>query len=402
METRCFGPPRPKAIATFLSSEDFLPGCQTVLHSVKKHLRTSNNQYAPEIIVLLSAKVKNPHVIIEQLCPVFCDRIIKVDHIPINPEDTDQNGVDDFRPSHVRAWDENCGWTKLQLFRLDSYDTILHIDADCLVTKDVSHLLEIGDKSVKPSKDGKTLEKQYGLLAAAPDIFPPDKFNAGVIVLRPSKKVFEKMMLSLPNSKLEGATPLTSYDGGDTGFLNAFYSDWIFSSDYIRLPFGCNAQRFMHHCTYEKQPKYWNQGIDELFIIHYSSSPKPWEKEKVDKSNGNEFMCSSDVVSIQKSRRGKLELRWDSAYESSQDFFWKQQASPEFKEHRKRTPTKAEVEAAQAKGNKTNQSKLVLKRFKQHRKEGMSTKDAMEAARQEFQFQDERNPSKAVGKLFGL
>ena len=28
-------PPRPKAIATFLASDDFLPGCQTLLHSIK-------------------------------------------------------------------------------------------------------------------------------------------------------------------------------------------------------------------------------------------------------------------------------------------------------------------------------------------------------------------------------
>ena len=28
-------PPRPKAIATFISSEDFLPGVQTLLHSLK-------------------------------------------------------------------------------------------------------------------------------------------------------------------------------------------------------------------------------------------------------------------------------------------------------------------------------------------------------------------------------
>lgn len=28
-------PPRPKAIATFLATNDFLPGCQTLLHSVK-------------------------------------------------------------------------------------------------------------------------------------------------------------------------------------------------------------------------------------------------------------------------------------------------------------------------------------------------------------------------------
>jgi hypothetical protein len=31
-------PPRPKAIATFLASADFVPGCQTLLHSLKVNI----------------------------------------------------------------------------------------------------------------------------------------------------------------------------------------------------------------------------------------------------------------------------------------------------------------------------------------------------------------------------
>lgn len=45
--------------------------------------------------------------------------------------------------------------------------------------------------------------------AAAPDVFPPDKFNAGVMVVVPSLVVLEDMM-----SKAE---EFPSYDGGDTG-----------------------------------------------------------------------------------------------------------------------------------------------------------------------------------------
>lgn len=45
--------------------------------------------------------------------------------------------------------------------------------------------------------------------AAAPDVFPPDKFNAGVMVVVPSLLVLEDML-----SKVE---KLPSYDGGDTG-----------------------------------------------------------------------------------------------------------------------------------------------------------------------------------------
>ena len=65
--------------------------------------------------------------------------------------------------------------------------------------------------------------------------------------------------------------------GGDTGFLNAFFSDWYARPPEARLPFGCNAQRTLHWMTYAKQPGYW-RAVQPLRVIHYSSSPKPWEE----------------------------------------------------------------------------------------------------------------------------
>lgn len=45
--------------------------------------------------------------------------------------------------------------------------------------------------------------------AAAPDVFPPDRFNAGVMVVAPSSAVLDDM--------LSKVLELPSYDGGDTG-----------------------------------------------------------------------------------------------------------------------------------------------------------------------------------------
>ena len=45
--------------------------------------------------------------------------------------------------------------------------------------------------------------------AAAPDVFPPDKFNAGVMVVTPDQSVLTAM--------LAAASTLPSHDGGDTG-----------------------------------------------------------------------------------------------------------------------------------------------------------------------------------------
>jgi glycogenin glucosyltransferase len=48
-----------------------------------------------------------------------------------------------------------------------------------------------------------------GSFAAAPDVFPPDRFNAGVLIIKPNLEVFQKLK--------EATQSLTSYDGGDTG-----------------------------------------------------------------------------------------------------------------------------------------------------------------------------------------
>ncbi|KAL7541456.1 hypothetical protein ACHAXR_010953 [Thalassiosira sp. AJA248-18] len=414
-------PPRPKAIATFISSMDFLPGCQTLLHSVKTHLAptTPQDPYPPEIIVLLSSQLlaRSDHAtkINNHLLPKFCDRVIIVNHISIakDAEDGDNNG-NEGKPSHVRSWDENCGWTKLRLFELEGYDKILYIDADCLVVKDVGHLLRVDeDDNGDDAGNDSTREKRVGLLAAAPDIFPPDKFNAGVMVIRPSKAVFEDMMACLPNStssnQMGSRKTCTSYDGGDTGFLNSFYPGWYNDMpSYSRLPFGYNAQRFMHHCTYDKQPKYWDQAIDDIRIIHFSSSPKPWEKKGSKSSNDAEdkpsYLDGNDANSIQKAAEGgELESMWQKAYENSQayilhhDVTQKAEAAPARAKPQRHAP-------AAAKASPQNTHRMVQNRYKELRKTGMNTKEAMLVSRAEYGLdkEGEIDPGKAVGQMFGL
>jgi hypothetical protein len=59
-------------------------------------------------------------------------------------------------------------------------------------------------------------------------MIPPDKLNAGVLLIRPNLDEFKKILQSIPY--------LSSHDGGDTGFLNSFYQNWFTSSAECRLP----------------------------------------------------------------------------------------------------------------------------------------------------------------------
>jgi glycogenin glucosyltransferase len=178
---------------------------------------------------------------------------------------------------HEASW-TNSELTKLHVWNLLQFEKVVYLDADTLVIENIDELFEIQSS-----------------FAASPDIFPPDKFNAGVLVIQPNASVFHEMI------SLVGV--LSSHDGGDTGFLNSYFSNWyVFiphldlimslrsdardsivrffiilrytSSPESRLSFGYNAQRTLFWFTHAKQPGYW-ELIKPLKVIHYSSSPKP-------------------------------------------------------------------------------------------------------------------------------
>ena len=101
-----------------------------------------------------------------------------------------------------------CGYSKLALWGLTEYTKLVYVDADAVVLENVDELFEIDVA-----------------FAAAPDIFPPDKFNAGVLVVRPCPETHARL--------LELAPTAPSYDGGDTGFLNHCFPGWFAGRDRL-------------------------------------------------------------------------------------------------------------------------------------------------------------------------
>ena len=341
----------------------------------------------------------------EALCPSFCTRVLQVEPLSF-PKDSLH--LKQHVAPHVEGWAVQGTLTKLHVFRLDQYDTIVYIDADCLVVKDVYHLVELG----------KVYQESDALIAAAPDLMPPDKFNAGVMVLRPSQTVFDNMM---GQRRL-----LTTYDGGDTGFLNAYFPEWYTQMPPMaRLSFGYNAQRLLYSTTYEKQPNYWDLGVaPDLHIIHFSSQPKPWESKPPSANEATESSVSTtdtavagshldqdDVKKLKKVQKAQeLDNLWWGAYQRSKNFassFAKE--AQEDSIHQKKRIAEARKVSKEWKRPKTPQEihKLVSKRFKDLRKEGKSVKDAMRQARIEY-GQDKEDDDEAgtstqkVAAMFGI
>lgn len=139
-------------------------------------------------------------------------------------------------------------FSKLRAFGLSGFDKIVLLDSDTVVLRNVDDLF------ARPS------------IAAAPDFFLPDRFNSGVLVVDPSPGLFEEVYARLAR--------LGSYDGGDQGFLNEYFSDWYASPVAHRLPAGYN----MHHFIFQfmlSHASLRERVLNEAKILHFTLQ-KPW------------------------------------------------------------------------------------------------------------------------------
>lgn len=101
-------------------------------------------------------------------------------------------------------------------------------------------------------------------MSAAADIGWPDIFNSGVFVYKPSLDTYGKL--------IQFAETVGSFDGGDQGLLNQYYSDWSTGESSKRLPFLYNTAST---ATYSYLPafKHFNKDVK---IIHFIGDTKPW------------------------------------------------------------------------------------------------------------------------------
>jgi lipopolysaccharide biosynthesis glycosyltransferase len=139
-------------------------------------------------------------------------------------------------------------YTKLRVFDLAEYDKVVWLDADTVVLRNIDELFD------RPC------------IAAASDFFMPDRFNSGVMVLDPSPELFNKLMVSLASCP--------TYDGGDQGFLNSFWSDWWAMPVEHRLPAVYNIHHFIFQFM-AAHPGFGKQFMADTRIIHYTLQ-KPW------------------------------------------------------------------------------------------------------------------------------
>ncbi|KAF3452377.1 hypothetical protein FNV43_RR02810 [Rhamnella rubrinervis] len=153
-------------------------------------------------------------------------------------------------------------YTKLKIFNMTSYKKVVYLDADTIVVQSVEDLF-------KCRKFCANLKHS-------------ERLNSGVMVVEPSQTVFNDMM-----SKVK---TLSSYTGGDQGFLNSYYSGFanahVFEPnlppeklnskpvpEMERLSTLYNADVGLYMLANK-----WMVDESELRVIHYTLGPlKPWD-----------------------------------------------------------------------------------------------------------------------------
>ncbi|KAK9758439.1 Glycosyl transferase family 8 [Popillia japonica] len=137
-------------------------------------------------------------------------------------------------------------FTKLHCWRLTQFEKCVFLDADVLVLVNADELFERDEFS------------------AAPDVGWPDCFNSGVFVYRPSMETYNKLV--------DFALQKGSFDGGDQGLLNAYFSDWAHKDISKHLPFIYNMCSTACY-SYLPAFKYYGGNVK---IVHFIGPAKPW------------------------------------------------------------------------------------------------------------------------------
>ncbi|KAG5452300.1 Glycogenin-1 [Clonorchis sinensis] len=198
------------------------------------------------------------------------DNVIEVQEI----ENPDRSYVERFGRSELLIT-----FTKIRCWSLVQFEKCVYLDADTIVLHNCDELFEREE------------------LTAVPDPSWPDCFNTGVFVFRPSIETY-KALLKL-------ATEVGSFDGGDQGLLNTYFSNWLSKGISHRLSYVYNCIcQITDECGFDfyTSTAAWVQFGGTIRIAHFSGPVKPWHR--VSAAKGCSLQACEALTRTKSERRG--------------------------------------------------------------------------------------------------
>ncbi|KAM9836056.1 glycogenin-2 [Aulostomus maculatus] len=221
-----------EAFVTLATSNGYCTGALVVAMSLRRHGTTRR------IAVMVTTNVSEESR--AALEDIF-DEVIVVDGM---------DSEDHLHLSWLGRPELGITFTKIHCWTLTQYRKCVFLDADTLVLSNVDELFERDE------------------LSAAPDPGWPDCFNSGVFVFRPSHQTHARL--------LEHALQHGSFDGGDQGLLNSFFSGWAVEDIRKHLPFIYNL---CATSVYSYRPAFQQFGHNAK-IVHFLGAEKPWSQQQ--------------------------------------------------------------------------------------------------------------------------
>ncbi|KAM4030600.1 glycogenin-1-like isoform 2-T5 [Anomaloglossus baeobatrachus] len=217
-----------QAFVTLCTNDIYCQGALVLGKSLRNH------ETSRKLVVMITSQVSGRMRAI--LSKVF-DDVLEVDTL---------DSADLVRLSLLKRPELGITFTKIQCWTLTQYTKCVYMDADTIALRKIDELFDREEFS------------------AAPDSGWPDCFNSGVFVFRPSLETFGRL--------LQYAEDNGSFDGGDQGLLNSFFSNWATADISKHLPFIYNLSI---SSIYTYIPAFKQFG-SEAKVVHFIGTPKPW------------------------------------------------------------------------------------------------------------------------------
>ena len=225
------------AYITLLVNEVYLPGALTVAKVLKNDYKTSH----PLVILLDTSQISEKST---KLIEDVYDEIIPIDGGLIT------SPIDKL-VSQLNRLELAVTFTKILLWKQIQYTKLVYLDCDTLPMQGIDDLFEI--------------EISSNQVAASPDSGWPDIFNSGVMVLKPSMIVYNKLSEFVE-------TEDNTFDGADQGLFNEFFNIASKGLDWVRLP-------FLYNVTFSQSYQYlpaFDRFFKDIRILHFIGLQKPW------------------------------------------------------------------------------------------------------------------------------
>jgi hypothetical protein len=142
-------------------------------------------------------------------------------------------------------------FTKLHIWGMTMYKTILYLDSDTLAVKSIDGLLrsDLGDRDIGVARDirgGKWC----------------DTFNMGVFLINPDEHEYQRLLQLQSSNSVKYEINMA-----EQGWINVVYKD-----KWYNIGFTNNANL----AVYSQDHLMWTKNSDDIRVIHYTMN-KPWE-----------------------------------------------------------------------------------------------------------------------------